>query len=135
MSLCLYLFNVRGIRDMLKRKAIFLYLKKFKVDFYFLQETHALGTDYTFWRNQWRDNLWLSCASSNSAGVAILKGMFKGKILKSNVHLSGRWVILVLETEGNIVILGNIYGYNNKNENQTLLQSFEEEVSRLLSKF
>lgn len=135
MSLCLYSFNVRGIRDMLKRKAIFLYLKKFKADFYFLQETHALGTDYTFWRNQWGDDLWLSCASSNSAGVAILKGMFKGKILKSNVHLSGRWVILVLETEGNIVILGNIYGYNNKNENQTLLQSFEEEVSRLLSKF
>ncbi len=34
MSLCLYSFNVKGIRDLLKRKAIFLFLKGFKVDFY-----------------------------------------------------------------------------------------------------
>jgi len=100
-----------------------------------LQETHALGSDYKFWRNQWGDDLWLSYGSSNSAGVAILRGMFKGKILKSNVHSFGRWIILVVEIDDNIVILGNIYGYNNKVENQTLLQSFEEEISGMLLTF
>lgn len=68
-------------------------------------------------------------------GVAILRGLFKGKILKSNVHSSGRWIILVVEIDDNSVILGNIYGYNNKVENQSLLQSFEEEISVMLLTF
>ncbi|XDV25920.1 hypothetical protein PO909_029746 [Leuciscus waleckii] len=116
-------------------KAIIDGKERFKADFYFLQETHALGSDYKFWRNQWGDDLWLSYGSSNSAGVAILRGMFKGKILKSNVHSSGRWIILIVEIDDNIVILGNIYGYNNKAENQTLLQNFEEEISGMLLTF
>lgn len=35
MSLSLLSFNARGLRNNLKRKAIFLYLKKFKCDFHF----------------------------------------------------------------------------------------------------
>lgn len=45
MSLCSYSLNVRG---MLERKAIFLYLKRFRADFYFLQENHTLWTEFKF---------------------------------------------------------------------------------------
>ena len=81
--------NVRGIRDNLKRKAVCLFCKKCKADFYLLQETHALVTDYTFWKQQWGEDIWMSYGSNNSAGVAFLKGKFKGKVLKNKIHLEG----------------------------------------------
>lgn len=132
MSLCLYSLNVRG---MLKRKAIFLYLKRFRADFYFLQENHTLWTEFKLLEKSLGGDLWLSYGSSNSVGVAILKGKFKGKILKTNIHSFGRWVILVLGLDGNIFILGNVYGHNNKTDNQSLLQNFKEEISRMLVVF
>lgn len=71
-------------------KAVFLFCKTFNADFYFLQETHALASDFNFWKNQWGDNIWMGYGKSKSAGVAILKGSFQGKILKNVVHDLGR---------------------------------------------
>ncbi len=128
MSLCLYSFNVKGIRDLLKRKAIFLFLKRFKADFYLLQETHATTSDFVFWKNQWGSDIWLAHGSNKSAGVADLKGNYKGKILKSKAHSHGRWLILVVEDDSNVLILGNIYGDNYTLQNMMLLQNFREEI-------
>ena len=33
--------NVRGIRDQIKRRSVFSFLKDFKVNIYFLQETYS----------------------------------------------------------------------------------------------
>lgn len=60
----MYSFNVKGIRDLLKRKAIFLCLKRFKADFYLLQETHAITSDFVFWKNQWGSDIWLAYGSN-----------------------------------------------------------------------
>lgn len=73
--------NVRGKRDLLKRKAVFLFCKNFKYDFYFIQETHASMSDYNFWKSQWGDDLWMSYGTNHSAGVATLKG---------RLHLKGK---------------------------------------------
>lgn len=86
-----------------------MFCKKFKADFYFIQETHALIADYKFWKNQWGDDIWMSFGSNKSAGVAILKGKFKGKIL-SKAHIFGRWVILFVVVMDTLFILGNMYG-------------------------
>lgn len=125
---------MRGIRDTLKRKAVFLFCKTFKADFYFLQETHALISDLSFWKNQWGDNIWMAYGNNSSAGVAILKGSFQGKILKNIAHNSGRLIILVVEFKSDIFILGNIYGHNNSNTNRILLE-FEQEINVLMSSF
>lgn len=124
MSLSFCSFNVRGIREQTKRKAVFLFCKSLKADFYFLQETHALAADLNFWKNQWGDNIWMAYGNSNSAGVAILKGSFQGKILKNIAHNSGRWLILVIEFMNEIFILGNIYGYNSSHRNTILFEEF-----------
>ncbi len=36
-------------------------------------------------------DLWMSYGSNPAAGVAILKGTFKGKIIQTNIHDSGRY--------------------------------------------
>ncbi len=76
---------------MLKRKTIFLFFKKFKCDFYLIQETHLSLSDYNFWKSQWGDDLWMSYGSNPAAGVAILKGTFKGKMIQTNIHDSGQY--------------------------------------------
>ena len=45
--------NVRGIRDKLKRRSIFSYLKGQKAKFYFLQETYSKTNDEIIWKNEW----------------------------------------------------------------------------------
>ncbi len=81
----------------MKGEAVFLFCKNFKADFYFLQETHAVGSDFSFWKNQWGDNIWMAYGNSSSTGVTVLKGSFQAKVLKSISHDSGRWIILVWE--------------------------------------
>lgn len=130
MSLSVLSLNVRGIRDLLKRKAFFLFFKKFKCDFYLIQETHASLSDYNFWKSQWGDDLWMSYGSNRAAGVAILKGTFKGKIIKTNIHDSGRWMILVIEKNTEIFVLGNIYASNFSTQNQSLFLNFEDQIEK-----
>ena len=77
----------------------------------------------------------MAYGNSNSAGVAILKGSFQGKILKTVAHDSGRWIILVCEFMDDIFILGNIYGYNNSLRNTILFEEFENEIYTLLNTF
>lgn len=77
----------------------------------------------------------MSYGSTKSAGVAILKGSFQGKILKNVIHDSGRWIILVVEYMGNIFILGNIYGHNNSQRNTILFAEFEGKINTLLKSF
>uniref|UniRef100_W5LWT0 Uncharacterized protein n=1 Tax=Lepisosteus oculatus TaxID=7918 RepID=W5LWT0_LEPOC len=135
MSLSLCSINVRGIRDLTKRKAIFLYCKRFNADFYFLQETHACSSDLKFWKSQWGSDVWLSFGSNHSAGVAILKGTFKGKIISSRVHHLGRWIILVVALNGKMFLLGNIYAFNNKQYSRDLFLEVEEVVNKVKAKF
>ncbi len=77
----------------------------------------------------------MSCGSNNSAEVAILKGSFKGKILKCITHGYGRWLILIVEILNNTFILGNIYGTNHRECNRTLFQEFEIEISACMSTY
>lgn len=135
MSFSICSINVRGIRGLLKRKAVFLFCKKFKVDFVFLQETHASDSDFLFWKNQWGNDIWMSYGTNHSAGVAILKGTFKGKVVKCITHEYGRWLILIVEFLDNTFILGNIYGTNSSHKNRILFQNFEDAISTCLSTF
>ncbi len=67
------------------------------------------------------DDLWMSYGSNRAAGVAILKGTFKGKNIQINIHDSGRWVVLVIEKNTEIVVLGNIYASNFSTKKQIFI--------------
>lgn len=105
--------NVNGLRNITKRKAIFLFCRRSNANLIFLQETHSSEDDHKFWKSQWGDHIYLSHASNNSAGVAILFNKFKGDVIESHISEEGRWIILVLKVNNVILVVNNIYGHNN----------------------
>lgn len=75
--------NVRGIRDNLKRKALFLFCKGLKAHCTLFQETHSVAADATFWSNQWGGKMLFSHGTNYSAGVAICFNGCPGNVVTS----------------------------------------------------
>lgn len=48
--------NVRGLRDIDKRKALFLFVKQREDQIILFQETHSCDNDLKFWKSQWGDS-------------------------------------------------------------------------------
>lgn len=92
MSLSIISLNARGLRNNIKRKAVFLFCKQFNIDFCFIQESHSTEQDKSFWRSQWGDDLWMSHGTERAAGVCILKRRFNGKILISDCDKNGHYI-------------------------------------------
>jgi len=128
--------NVRGLRDLNKRKALFLFCKSVKRDIYFLQETHSCVNDEKFWRNQWGSSISFCHNSSSSGGVAILLNSgFQGKVIETLSSGIGRWVISVVHLDSNFFIMINIYGFNSSANNKTLLDSIVIHINNLKLKY
>ena len=60
--------NARGLRDITKRKSIFLFCKCEKANFILLQETHSKPDDEKFWINQLGDKIILTMAPQDQLG-------------------------------------------------------------------
>lgn len=105
--------NVNGLRNITKRKALYLLCKHSNADPNLLQEVHSSVNDSKFWRSQWGDQIYLSHATNHSAGAAILFNKFKGDVVETHLSAEGRWIILVLRINGEFLVVNNIYGHNN----------------------
>lgn len=90
---------------------------------------HAEKSDSLFWKNQWGKDIWFSFGTNKSAGVAVLKGNFKGQIIKYLSDDKGRWITLLLKTDHAQLILVNIYASNNKKENVNLFLAIEDAIN------
>lgn len=64
--------NIQGIRDQIKRRSIFSFLKDSKTDIYFLQETYSELKDEIIWKNEWGAEIFFSHGTNHSKGVSIL---------------------------------------------------------------
>ena len=65
--------NVRSVRNRVKRKSIFSYLKDQNCHFYLLQETFSEPKDELVWKNEWGVDVFFSHGSTtHSKGVCIL---------------------------------------------------------------
>ncbi len=121
----MFFFNVREIRDLSKRKALFLFCMSQKREIYFFQETHSSFKDETFWRNQWGGNILFCHGTNHSAGVLILFDRnFSGSILQSFSSSEGRWIIVVILLGDFLFILANVYGFNNHTQNSSFFMIF-----------
>lgn len=127
--------NTRGLKDSVKRKAMFLYCKSKRAECILLQETHSNETDEKFWASQWGDKIVFSHGTSRSAGVAILFNNCQGKILATKSDDNGHWIVTVLQLDDSILILGNIYGHCNKLQNRNLLSKIQETVLQFKRKY
>lgn len=135
MSLSIVSLNARGLRDNLKRKALFLFAKQCKTDFCFFQETHTVNDDVHFWRSQWGNEAFFSHASQRSAGVCTLKNKFTGGILHTDCDKNGHYTCQVFDTHNINLIIINIYGYNTLSDNNNLLINVEKRICYWMARF
>lgn len=121
--------NARGLKDNVKRKAIFLFCKGLKATCIMLQETHSCEEDTIFWKNQWGDEIFFSHGSNRSGGVAICLRGFPGEVVTFKCDKDGHWIAMVVNLEGSFAILINIYGYKSNVQNRILLGILTEIIA------
>lgn len=134
-NICFGSLNVRGLRESVKRKALFLYCKGQKSNCIFLQETHSSDSDVSFWSNQWGSKILFSHGSTRSGGVAILFNNFPGDLVIQRTDLNGHWLIAVMRVESLFFILVNVYGYNNESQNKNMLEDITLNIFELKDRY
>uniref|UniRef100_A0A8K9V1F6 Reverse transcriptase domain-containing protein n=1 Tax=Oncorhynchus mykiss TaxID=8022 RepID=A0A8K9V1F6_ONCMY len=91
-SVSFFSLNVRGLRDNVKRRAVFCYLEGVGFDFCFLQEAHLRdGGDVCRFKREWDkgESFW-GIGGVHSTGVGILCGHREVKIENTFVIMQGR---------------------------------------------
>ena len=104
-------FNVRGLRCVNKRRAIFDFYRN-KCDILCLQETHSTSEDEVIWSAEWGGKILYSHGTSASRGTAIL---FKNKQLNCEENINekdGRATSCVITVDGVRIMIICIYGPN-----------------------
>ena len=93
-------YNVRGIRDSLKRRKIFNFLHDHSFNVILLQETHSIPNLEGYWRAKWGGKIYFSHGTTAAKGCAI---MFT-KNFKPTIHdvirdPQGRYIIMKIQIE------------------------------------
>ena len=84
--------NVRGLRDEIKRRAIFDFYRQ-RCDILCLQETHSCPDTAQLWIAEWGHKILFSHGTTNSRGTAILfKKGTKVDIGTTNTSSEGRYI-------------------------------------------
>ena len=115
--------NVRGLRDTVKRRSIFTYLKDQEANFYFLQETFSKVSDEAVWRNEWGGEIYFSHGTSHSKGVCILiNRTVKEKVTFTSSDADGRIILINLTYNGLKLSFCNIYAPNDHTQQVSFIQ-------------
>ena len=112
--------NARGIHPFEKRKAVFGWLLKQKVDLCFLQETIALKKEKNIWKKRWKDEMFFSHGSDRSRGVLILiNNSLEFELISVRSDKEGRFIFFEVFVQDQKFFFVNIYAPNKSSE-QTL---------------
>ncbi len=143
-NLRLYSFNVRGLRDSVKRKIIFHHLKqKYPDGIYLLQETHSSCSDESKWEKEWKGdsicgkggNIYFGHGRTDSCGVMILfSSNTDVEVTNVETDSDGRILILnVLTSDKEEYTICNIYAptRNKVKEQLTFLSNVKTVLSGL----
>ena len=105
--------NVHGIRDPIKRRSIFSYLKDQRANICFLQETYSEQADENIWTYEWGGTLFFSHGTTYSKGVCILMNPFaQPKVDYYYANDSGRIELVTIMLNWQKLSLCNIYAPN-----------------------
>lgn len=130
--------NARVLRQIysINAKLYSYLLNNLKQIFFFFQESHSTHADTNFWKSLWGNYIWLSHGSEHgSAGVAIFKSKFSNSVLHYDCDTLGHYICTVVRHDNNNFIVVNIYGCNNKSENERLLDALGDRISFWLSRY
>ena len=119
------IFNVKGLRNDLKRCKVFQYLHQRQFDIICLQESHSIQRDQKRWKAEWGGEVIFSHGTSESRGVTILiKKKCPVNLGKIDRDEEGRILVCELTHEGLHFILTNMYAHN-KDEPQFFIEVFQ----------
>ena len=119
--------NVKGMADKIKRKQLFNYFLKKKLDIVFIQESHSTRNVCRIWRSEWAGEIVFSHGDSNARGVAILTAKNSGvKVISTQTDEDGRIIFCTTEYDGKKLLLCNCYAPNEDNP-----QFFEKIMEKL----
>ena len=122
--------NVKGIRDLNKRKSIFTWARNQKAEIFFLQGTFSTPDVFDSWKFQWPGDMYYSHGSNHSKGVVVLMRetlQFELKSVKKDSH--GTFVIVeALVPPNNTHDAAEFYG----NRRTTLLESDYDQDYRFI---
>ena len=109
--------NVRGMRNHVKRRKIFRFVKqKHKADIIMLQETHGDTNSEKIWSSEYGNRIIFAHGTNNSKGVAIaLNKKTANSVDKICRDMYGRYILIVCKIEGLTYCICNIYAPNTDN--------------------
>ena len=115
--------NVRGIRDLTKRRSIFSFLKDLKANIYFLQETYSEPNDENIWKNEWGGEIFFSHGTNHSKGVCTLVNpSFHCQVDYCFSNNSGRIVLINTVLGSQRLSLCNVYAPNDQSNQLGFMQ-------------
>ena len=115
MSIKIVSLNVRGLRDELKRRAIFNYYRT-RANIICLQETHSECRDEKRWVAEWSGDILFAHGASNSRGVCVLLQKGMGKLVSDvKTDEAGRKIKFNILINNVMLCICNIYAPNTDN--------------------
>ena len=112
----------KELRNQVKRRSIFCFLKDQNCEACFLQETYSEPNDETIWRNEWGGVIFFSHGSNHSKGVCILiNPSLNCTFENSHKDQNGRIVSVDVCLDESKFSLCNIYVPNDQKQQQEFL--------------
>ena len=129
-------FNCRGMRNSIKRKNVFEWLRSSYRGIVLLQETHSCLSDEQKWSKEWKGKIIFSHGEYNARGVGVLIPDYlinDFTIINSTIDQNGRFIFLQCKIFNTDIILVNLYC---PTKDKVLAQSnFYAEIKSILDKY
>ena len=111
MLLAIVSFNVNGLRNNLKRKTIFHFLKNKKFDFIVIQETHSSHTDEKLWKCEWRGMYFVLIIIIILIYGAVILVKKSLKCVRTAAYLdqAGSLLFIEIKLDDKVFVIGNVY--------------------------
>ena len=103
---------MRGLGNFNKRKEVFSFFRH-KSDILCLQEVHVMKEGQNIFQNQWGGEAIWSIGTASGRGVGILlRKNFRGIVKQIEKDTFGRYIILQLDLDGQLIVICNLYAPN-----------------------
>ena len=114
-------FNVRGLKNNIKRHRVLNFLGAKFPGILFLQETFTTQGDKQLWEKTFKGEIIMSHGTNHSKGVAILIPDYLDiKIEETKIDTEGRYIFMDVKINGKRLCLLNCYAPTNTNSKEQL---------------
>ena len=133
MNLKFISLNCNGLRSKHKRRAIFSFLKKERINIACLQETFITPADFDMWKREWGGEMFFTPGSHHSQVLIILLSRNLDVTSIITQRIGERILSLSLSYNEQDIAVLNVYGPNNDKDKQEFLTELENIYNTCMS--